>query len=141
MPILSLGPIELRFYSGDTAILDPANQGTPTNGWTNLELAFVTGRDNAGFSTRETAIKTGFKSDHLLEMTGEEDTSDTVVVNGTTYHGRLARGLDGRNHVLTARQVAAKTEAAKALKESKRLAAQAAKFAAGEDPTADTSAA
>lgn len=129
MPILSLGPLELRFTTNDTG-----------NNWSNVVFAFVTNRDKGGFSTRETAVRAGFKSEHLLEALGEEDTSSTAVVNGTTYHGRRSKGLDGNDHVLTAEQVAAKAEYLKAMRESRLAAQRAAKFAAGQDPSDDPSA-
>lgn len=126
MPIISLGFVELRYAANETG----------TN-WTDATLAFVTDRNEAGLSTRETAIRCGFRSDHLLELIGEDDPSSTKVVNGTTYYGRRASGPDGKVYTLTADQVAAKAEYNKAMKESKRLAAEAARFAAGGDPSVE----
>lgn len=126
MPIVAIGPIELRFGANETGV-----------NWTDATIAFVTNRNQSGLSTRETAIRASFKSDHLLEMIGEEDLSSTKVVNGTTYHGRRVSGPDGKVYTLTADQVAAKAEYAKAMKESKRLAAEAARFAAGGDPSVE----
>lgn len=137
MPILSFGPLEFRIFSGDTAVLDPKADAQPnrTANWTDLEFAVVTDRSEAGFATRETALRTGFKSEHLLEAIGEDDTSDIKVVNGTTYHGKRSAGFDGKDHVLTAEQVAARAEFRKAMRESRNSAKRAAEFAAGGDPS------
>ena len=137
MPILSFGPFEFRLFSGDTAILDPKANAQPdrTGNWTDLEFAFVTDRSEAGFATRETALRTGFKSEHLLELAGEDDTSDTKVVNGTTYNGKRSTGFDGKDYVLSAEQIAARAEFRKAMRESRNQAKRAAEFAAGNDPS------
>jgi hypothetical protein len=123
MPILALGPIELRTYSNVTG-----------RNWTDFEFAFVTGRTKAGFAERETALRTSFKSDHLLEAFGEDNPDDQVSVNGTTYLGKTAAGFDGKDHVLTAQQVSAKAEYLKACKEAKAAAQRAANLADGIDP-------
>lgn len=122
MPCITLGPIELRFNANASGV-----------NWTDLELAVITDRNEAGFATRETALRAGFKSEHLLEVLGEDDTSSTAEVNGTTYHGKRINGPDGQSYVLTAEQVAAKAEFAKAMRESRLAAQRAAQFAAGGD--------
>lgn len=119
MPFISLGPLELRIYSG---ISNP--------NWSEVELAFVTSRTEAGFSQRETAIKAGFKSEHVLEALGDDNPDDAVTVNGTTYYGKVSPGFDGASHGLTARQVSARAEYQKAMRESRRLARLAAQIAA-----------
>lgn len=111
MPQLSLGPIDIRFYSGQN--------------WTNLELAFVTAR-NAGWASRETAIRTGFKSEHLLETFAEDNAADTVTIDGTTYVGKVSEGLDGVQHILSATQVAARAQRAEAMRQGLKAAQQAA---------------
>lgn len=125
MPIISLGPIEFRFLSGKNGL-----------NWSDAELAFVTDRNEAGLSTRETALRAGFKSEHLLELAGEDNTADETVLNGTTYHGKRSPGLDGQDHILSSQQVAARAEYIKAMRESRNQARRAAQFAAGSDPSA-----
>lgn len=101
---ISLGPIDIRFYSG--------------KGWSSGELAFVTAR-KAGEATRETALRTSFKSEHLTEIFGEEDPTDTFTApDGTTYHGRVTPGFDGDAHVITARQVYARKRRADELRKA-----------------------
>lgn len=124
MPIIAFGPIEIRLNSGATGV-----------NWTDAEFAFVTGRNDAGFATRETAVRAGFKSEHLLELAGEDDTSDTKVINGTTYHGKRSTGFDSQDYVLSAEQVAARAEFRKAMRQSKLAAQRASLFAAGGDPS------
>jgi len=124
MPIIAFGPFEIRLNSGTTGV-----------NWTDTELAFVTGRNGAGFATRETALRAGFKSEHLLELAGEDDTNDTKVVNGATYHGKRSTGFDGKDYVLSAEQIAARAEYRKAMRESQNQAKRAAEFAAGSDPS------
>lgn len=97
----SLGPFELRCYSGSN--------------WSNLELAFVTAR-KGGCSQRETAVKTGFKSEHLIEVFGEDNPADTLKVGDVTYTGKVVPGFDGEQHVITAEQVAARAQRAEAIR-------------------------
>jgi hypothetical protein len=124
MPCITLGPIELRFNANASGV-----------NWTDVELAFITDRNQAGFAARETALRAGFKSEHALEILGEDDTTSTAVLNGTTYHGKRIAGADGQSYVLTAEQVAAKAEYVKAMRQSKLAAQQAAQFAKGIDPS------
>lgn len=102
---ISLGPIDIRFYSGQN--------------WSNLEFAFVTAR-KGGMAQRETAVKTGFKSDHLLEVFGEDNPTDTLKVGDTTYTGKVVAGIDGDKHVITAEQVAARVQRTEALKAAEK---------------------
>lgn len=120
MPVLSFGPLEFRTRT--------------TGNWTEVDFAFVTDRTKSGWATRETAIRTGFKSEHLLELTGEEDPTDTVTIDGTTYCGRVAKGIDGQVHRLSAKHVATKAAYRKALKEAKAAAHRADQIAGGLDP-------
>lgn len=99
--ILNLGPIEFRLASG--------------NNWSTAELAFVSAKKN-GLAQRETAIKTGFKSEHLIEVFGEDNPADTVKVGDVTYAGKVVPGLDGEQHVITAEQVAARAQRAEAIR-------------------------
>jgi hypothetical protein len=119
MPILALGPFEFRTYSNVTG-----------RNWSDFELAFVTGRTKAGFAERETTLRAGFRSDHLLEAIGEDNPDDQVSVNGTTYLGKTAAGFDGKDHVLTAQQISTRAEYLKALQESRKQARRAADIAA-----------
>ena len=107
---LALGPIDICFYSGSN--------------WSSFKLGFVTNRDG-GAARRESAIRGSFKSEHLIEAVGTENTADVAIINGKTYHGRVVQGLDGP-HVLTALQVAARHEYQNTLKQQKRNAVKAA---------------
>lgn len=104
---LSLGPIDLRYYTGQN--------------WSSFELAFVTARQ-AGVAKRETALRTSFKSEHLVEAFGEERESDSCILNGTTYHGKVVRGADGDEHYISALQVAARAEHQATLRKGLRQA-------------------
>jgi hypothetical protein len=102
-------PIELRIASG--------------RGWSSFEAAAVTNPDG-DLARRETNARLAFKSDHLTETFGEEDTTDAFEApDGKTYYGRFTAGLDGERHVITARQVYARQAFADA-KRSSRNAAQ-----------------
>lgn len=107
---LPLG-IQLHAYSGDN--------------WSHFKACVVNGRNEDG-TQRETAIQAGFKSDHLVEALGQETTDDVAVINGTIYHGRIVRGIDGDVHRITAVQIAARREYERVLKEARRTADQAA---------------
>lgn len=104
-------PVQLHAYSGDN--------------WSHFKVSFVGGRNEDG-TQRETALQAGFKSDHLVELVGEENAADKAVVNGVTYFGRTVRGIDGDIHQLSALQVAARCEHQKALKQARKTADQAA---------------
>lgn len=117
MPFLSIGPIDLRYYSGQN--------------WSNLEIAWVTAR-KAGYASRETAIRIGGKSEHILEVFGEENPADTLTVNGTTYTGRVAAGADGVVHSLSAAQVAARAQRIAAMRRGLLEAQRAAVLITGD---------
>jgi len=72
----TLGPISLRAGGGDN--------------WSQFDLAFTTNR-NAGQAARETAIRFGFKSDHLLALAGTDNANDTYVTpEGKTVYGKVS---------------------------------------------------
>lgn len=127
MPQLSIGPIDIRLFGGEN--------------WTNVELAFVTARD-AGPASRETTLRAGFKSEHLLEAFGEDDPADALNIDGTTYVGKATKGPDGVKHTLSAVQVAARVERAQAMRQGLRAAQQAATRVTGDtdDSTAPSAA-
>ena len=104
-------PVQIHAYSGDN--------------WSHLKACIVSGRNEDG-TQRETAVQGSFKSDHLVEALGEENADDVAVINGTIYHGRTVRGIDGDVHHITAVQVAARREYEKTFKEARRAANQAA---------------
>ena len=109
---LSLGPLELRFFSGQN--------------WSSFELGLVTAR-KAGQAQRETTLRTSFKSDHLLEVFGEEDPTDQLTTpDGEVFCGRVSPGIDGDAHTISAEAV----YAAHLRKQALREAAKAAKVAA-----------
>jgi hypothetical protein len=88
---LALGPISLRAGGGDN--------------WSQFDLAFTTNR-NAGQAARETAIRFGFKSDHLLALAGTDNANDTYVTpEGKTVYGKVSITPGGAVHILTAHQV------------------------------------
>lgn len=117
MPCFSIGPIDIRYYAGQN--------------WSSIELAFVTAR-KAGLAQRETAIRTSFKSEHLLETCGTENPSDTVTVNGTTYAGRVAEGVDGVGHTISAAQVAARAQVIAAYRRAQQDALNASDLSNGD---------
>jgi hypothetical protein len=103
--------IQLHAYSGDN--------------WSHFKACVVTGYGIDGVQ-RETALQAGFKSDHLLEALGEENSADVATVNGTTYYGRTVRAINGDTHRISAIQVAARVEHNKALKTATQAAVAAA---------------
>jgi hypothetical protein len=109
---LSLGPIDIRFFSGQN--------------WSTFEVGLVTAR-KAGQAQRETTLRSSFKSDHLIELLGEEDPTDQLIADdGEVFYGRVFAGIDGDPHTLSAEQVYAGHVRRHALKE----AAKATKAAA-----------
>jgi hypothetical protein len=99
----SLGPIDIRFYSGQN--------------WSNFELALVTAR-KGGMAQRETAVRTGFKSEHLIEVFGEDDPTDAfTAADGTTYFGRTVKAVDGDAYCVSAEQVYARQQRAEAIRQ------------------------
>lgn len=109
-------PIEIHAYSGSA--------GPGDNNWSFLKASLVTGRD-AGLVRRETAVQAAFKSEHLLELVGEDDPTDTYTTpSGTTYTATVW----GEDHRLSAQQVAARAEhqaAIRAASKQAKVAAQA----------------
>jgi hypothetical protein len=107
-------PIEIHAYSGNAV---PGG-----NNWSFFKASLVTGAD-AGLVRRETAVQAGFKSEHLLELVGEDDPTDThTTPDGTTYTATVW----GEDHRLSAQQVAARAEHRAAI----RAASEQAKAAA-----------
>jgi len=103
---LSLGPIDIRFFSGSN--------------WSSFEIGLVTAR-KAGHAQRETTLRTSFKSDHLLEVFGEEDPTDQLTTpDGEVFCGRVSAGIDGDAHTIPAEAVYAAHLRKQALKEAAR---------------------
>jgi hypothetical protein len=99
---LTLGPIDIRFFSG--------------KGWSSAEVALVTAR-KGGQAQRETCVRGSFKSEHLTEVFGEEDPTDMFLApDGQSYYGRVTPGLDGDSHIITAQQVYARKQRADAIR-------------------------
>jgi hypothetical protein len=88
---LDLGPFTARIGGGQ--------------GWSQLDLGVWTNR-NGGMAARETAVRLGFKSDHLLALTGKKNPNDTYVTPaGETVYGRISITPGGAVHVLSAAQI------------------------------------
>lgn len=91
---LSLGPVALRLAFGDN--------------WSQFDTCFRT-RPNGGQAMRETAVRVGFKSDHLVDILGQPNPNDTYITpSGETVYGRITMTPGGGVHVLSAQQVFAK---------------------------------
>lgn len=88
---LNLGPISIRSFSG--------------NNWSSLELAFVTNR-HGGMARRETALRSEFKSEHLIDAVGRENPADSFECpdTGTIFFGKIVELGDGI-HMITAKEV------------------------------------
>lgn len=99
---LNIGPLSLRYYSG--------------NGWSHAEAAFVSNR-NGGMARRETAINAGFKSEHLTEALGKQNPADTFTdpTTGETYYGKIVNGPAGV-FTISAKEVYTKALYSKAVK-------------------------
>jgi hypothetical protein len=109
---LTLGPLSLRAGGGDN--------------WSQFDLAFTTNR-NAGMAARETAVRFGFKSDHVLALTGTDNANDTYKTpEGDTVYGKVSITPGGAVHVLTAQQVYAETVHQAAIKAGLKNAADSA---------------
>jgi hypothetical protein len=105
-----LGPVSLRAGGGQN--------------WSQFDLAFTTNR-NAGMAARESAIRFGFKSDHLLALTGTDNANDTYKTpEGDTVYGKVSITPGGAVHVLSAHQVYAQRVHQAALKSGLELAAE-----------------
>lgn len=75
-------PIRFRVFSAENFL--------------SAELALIT-RPQGGLARRETAIRVGFKSDHLVAMVGRENLADVFEDpdTGTLYVGRIITTPDG----------------------------------------------
>lgn len=111
MPCISIGPIDFVATTDDT-------------NHTRFRLSFWSARDG-GLAQRETAIELAAKSDQALAVFGKQNPVDTRTVNGVTYVGRVMRGFDGKEYILTADQVAADAIRSSALREGRRKAERA----------------
>lgn len=109
---IQLGPIDLRFRQGSD----------DEHAWTNLELAFVTNR-NGGKARRETALRAGFKSEHLVDLVGKDLASDTFECpdTGTLYFGKIIQTPSG-TYVISAKEVYTRAVYEKACKEGLKQA-------------------
>jgi hypothetical protein len=60
------------------------------------ELALVT-RPNGGLAKRETAVRVGFRSDHLVQLAGIDNPADTFECpdTGTLFIGKIVNTPDG----------------------------------------------
>lgn len=108
MPMLSFGPFDLKLTTDDS-------------NHTRIRASFWSAR-GGGLAQRESAIELAGKSEHALAVVGQENPSDTETVDGVTYVGRIQRGFDGKDYVLSAKQVAASAIRSQALREGKRKA-------------------
>ena len=88
---INIGPFSARIGGGDN--------------WSQIDLGVSTNR-NGGMAARETAIRIGFKSDHLLALTGKKNPNDTYITpEGEVVHGLVSITPGGAVHVLSAAQV------------------------------------
>jgi hypothetical protein len=109
---LALGPLSLRAGGGDN--------------WSQFDLAWTTNR-NAGMAARETAVRFGFKSDHILAFTGTDNANDVYKTpEGDTVYGKVSITPGGAVHVLTAQQVYAERVHQAAIKAGLKSAADSA---------------
>lgn len=108
---LHLGPLDVRLYGGDN--------------WSHFELAWVSNR-HGGKARRETAVRAGFKSEHLISATGKDNPADTFECpqTGTLYFGRLVQ-IGNTIHAISARDVYSEALYKKAVKEGLLQAEQA----------------
>lgn len=88
---LNFGPLSFRHYAGDN--------------WSHVEVAVVTNR-NGGMARRETAVKAGFKSDHLTDAIGKNNPADKFVDpdTGSIYFGKIV-GVPGGFATISANEV------------------------------------
>lgn len=101
---LNIGPITVRHYSGDN--------------WSNTEVALVTNR-NGGMSRRETAVRLGFQSEHLIQAFGRDNPNDRYTTpEGNIVFGKISFTPGGGVHVLSAAEVYAAGLRAVALKQA-----------------------
>lgn len=87
----NIGPIDFRFYARDN--------------WTHGEIAWVSNR-NGGMAYRETAIRAGFKSDHLTDTVAKDNPADSFECpdTGTIFFGKILQAPTG-TYVLSAKDV------------------------------------
>lgn len=80
---INLGPISFRAYAD-------------TEGYSNFVLGFTTNR-HGGDAARETAIRAGFKSEHITQWIGEKNLADKFEdpATGTLYFGRFCKTPTG----------------------------------------------
>lgn len=108
----NLGPLSIRFGQGDD--------------FTQIDLAVVTNR-NAGLAARETAVRLGWKSEHILALTGQNNPHDTYVTPaGDTVYGKIAISPTGAVSILSAQQVFAEQVLADARRAGLKSAADSA---------------
>ena len=100
---INIGPIAFRVYSGSN--------------WSSAELAWVSNR-NGGMARRETAVKAGFKSDHLTDMIGKDNPADhfSCPETATIYFGKIVPVPTGV-YTISAREVYTKALYTKAVKQ------------------------
>lgn len=106
---LNIGPLVLRHFSGDN--------------WSSTELAFAT-NPKGGMARRETAVRVGFKSDHLIAGLGRDNPNDRYVTpDGNIVFGKISFTPGGGVHVLSAAQVYAASLQRQAIKAATEEAA------------------
>lgn len=117
---LNLGPIAIRFYSG--------------HNWTHSELAWVTNR-NGGKARRETAVRAGFKSEHAIELVGQDNPADSFICpsTGQTFHGKIVQTPTGV-YAISAADVYTKSLYTKAVKQGLQAAESATSELPGSQP-------
>lgn len=109
---LNVGPFALRINSD-------------RNNWTNAELAFVSNR-NGGTARRESAIRAGFRSDHLIDMVGKDNPADEFIcpTTGQKFFGKIVSTPSGV-YAISAKDVYTKSLYTKACKEGLQAAESA----------------
>lgn len=107
----NIGPVDFRLYSGDN--------------WTHGEIAWVSNR-NGGMAYRETAIRAGFKSDHLTDVIAKDNPADVFECpeSGTAYFGKILQTPTG-TYVISAKEVYTKAIYERACKQGLANAQQA----------------
>lgn len=87
----TLGPLNLRIGGGDN--------------WSQIDFGLTTCR-SAGMASRETAVRIGFKSDHLLELSGQSNPNDQYIApDGQVFYGKISLSPGGAVHILSAAQI------------------------------------
>jgi hypothetical protein len=76
MTEFNLGPLTFRAYSGEN--------------WSHLELA-IASNPKGGMARRETAVRLGFKSEHLIQMQGKDNPNDSLATpEGNIVFGKVS---------------------------------------------------